>query len=63
MLGHSNKDKTRKTANTISLNIRPGNMEPFYSCAADNDKQKNPKKIEQNQKLIRKPVFTLMLQL
>ena len=63
MLGHNNKEETRKTAKTISWNLKPGNMESFYSCAADNEKQKNPKRIEQNQKLIRKPVFTLMLQL
>ena len=50
MLGHNNKEETRKTAKTISWNLKPGNMESFYSCAADNDKQKNPKRIEQKPK-------------
>ena len=47
MLGHGNKEKTRKTAKAIGIEIKPGDMDPCDACAAGKAKQKNvPKQSE-----------------
>jgi hypothetical protein len=52
-LGHSDIEKTRRTAKGLSWELKDGTMEPCPSCAAGKARQKNvPKKTEREKSTI-----------
>ena len=64
MLSNSKKYGTRKTDKTIILKLNPGKTEPCDACPDVKSKQKNfPRKVNTNQKYIRRKVFTLELRI